>query len=207
MRRATPSTQLVTVLFTDIVSSTDIAREVGDRRWRALVAAHHWIVRQALKRHQGKELDTAGDGFFATFPRPAEAIRCACEVSESVREFGLEIRAGLHLGEAEVMGPKVGGLAVNTGARIMGLGKAGEVLVSATVRDAVAGKDIGFADHGVHQLKGSTATSTSSTSWHSTGSRGSVRSTLPRQLDAASARSRRPGLGAGGGPSRRQAWR
>ena len=154
MRRATPSTELVTVLFTDIVSSTDIAREVGDRRWRALVAAHHGIVRQALKRYHGKELDTAGDGFFATFSRPAEAIRCACDVSEAVREFGLEIRAGLHLGEAEVMGPKVGGLAVNTGARIMALGKAGEVLVSATVRDAVAGKDIGFADHGIHQLKG-----------------------------------------------------
>ena len=154
MRRSAPSTELVTVLFTDIVSSTDIAREVGDRRWRALVAAHHGIVRQALKRHQGRELDTAGDGFFATFPRPAEAIRCACEVSEAVREFGLEIRAGLHLGEAEVMGPKVGGLAVNTGARIMALGKAGEVLVSATVREAVAGKDIAFADHGVHQLKG-----------------------------------------------------
>ena len=142
------------MLFTDIVSSTEIAGEVGDRRWRELVAAHHAIVRRALKRHHGRELDTAGDGFFAVFTKPADAIRCANDVSEDVRELGLEIRAGIHLGEAEVMGPKVGGLAVNTGARIMSVGKAGEVLVSATVRDAVAGKEIAFADHGIHELKG-----------------------------------------------------
>jgi class 3 adenylate cyclase len=154
MPRASVTTELVTVLFTDIVSSTQIATEVGDKRWRALVAAHHGLVRQALKRYRGRELDTAGDGFFATFPRPADAIRCACEVAEGVRQFGLEIRAGLNLGEAEIMGGKVGGIVVNTGARIMAIGTAGEVLVSSTVRDAVAGKGIGFADHGVHQLKG-----------------------------------------------------
>src|SRR4051794_39297358 len=154
MPRASVTTELVTVLFTDIVSSTQIASEVGDKRWRAFVAAHHGLVRQALKRHRGRELDTAGDGFFATFPRPADAIRCACEVAEGVRQFGLEIRAGLNLGEAEIMGGKVGGIVVNTGARIMAIGTAGEVLVSSTVHDAVAGKGIGFADHGVHQLKG-----------------------------------------------------
>ena len=153
MRRGAP-TQLVTVLFTDIVSSTEIAREVGDRGWRDLVAAHHRIVRRELKRSHGREQDTAGDGFFAVFARPAEAIRCAVEISDGVRELGLEIRAGLHLGEAEVMGPKVGGVAVNTAARIMALGKAGEVLVSATARDAVAGKGIVFVSHGAHQLKG-----------------------------------------------------
>lgn len=141
-------------MFTDIVSSTEIAEEVGDRHWRALIAAHHDLVRQALRRHSGRELDTAGDGFFAVFAKPADAIRCAVDVSQGVREFGLEIRAGLHLGEAEVIGDKVGGVAVNTGARIMSLGEAGEVLVSATVRDAVAGKGIVFVDHGIHQLKG-----------------------------------------------------
>jgi class 3 adenylate cyclase len=119
MPRGTPTTELVTALFTDIVRSTEIAGEVGDGRWRELVAAHHALVRERLKRHHGREQDTAGDGFFATFSRPAEAIRCAIEISEGVRELGLEIRAGLHLGEAEVMGPKVGGVAVNTAARIM----------------------------------------------------------------------------------------
>lgn len=97
MRRARAATELVTVLFTDIVSSTAIAQELGDRRWRALVAAHHDLVRQALRRYRGRELDTAGDGFFAAFSKPADAIRCAVDVSEGVREFGLEIRAGLHL--------------------------------------------------------------------------------------------------------------
>jgi class 3 adenylate cyclase len=154
MRRTRATTELVTVLFTDIVSSTRIAEEVGDRRWRELVDAHHGLVRQALRRHNGRELDTAGDGFFAAFSKPADAIRCAVEVSDGVHEFGLEIRAGLHLGEAEIMGEKVGGVAVNTGARIMSLGTSGEVLVSATIRDAVAGKDIVFVDHGVHTLKG-----------------------------------------------------
>ena len=154
MRRASPRTELVAVLFTDIVASTEIAREVGDRGWASLVGAHHRIVRAGLRRHGGRELDTAGDGFFAVFPRPAEAVRSAVEISNGVRGLGLEIRAGIHLGEAEVMGSKVGGAAVNTAARIMSLAGAGEVLVSRTVRDAIAGKGIGFEDRGVHPLKG-----------------------------------------------------
>ena len=148
------SSVLVTVLFTDIVGSTEIAAEVGDRRWRDLVQRHHAVVRRELKRSGGKELDTAGDGFFASFDRPAEAIRCACRISDEVRELGLEIRAGLHLGEAEVLENKVGGIAVNVGARVMGVAKGGEVLVSSTLRDAVAGSGFAFADHGSHRLKG-----------------------------------------------------
>jgi class 3 adenylate cyclase len=145
---------LVTVLFTDIVGSTEIAAELGDRRWRDLVQRHHAVVRRELKRAGGRELDTAGDGFFASFDRPAQAIRCACAISDEVRELGVEVRAGLHLGEAEVLEGKVGGIAVNVGARVMGVGKAGEVLVSSTLRDAVAGSGFDFADHGAHRLKG-----------------------------------------------------
>lgn len=148
------STVLVTVLFTDIVGSTEIAADVGDRRWRDLVQRHHAVVRRELKRFGGKELDTAGDGFFASFDRPAEAIRCACAISDEVRELGLEIRAGLHLGEAEVLENKVGGMAVNVGARVMGVAKGGEVLVSSTLHDAVVGSGFAFADHGTHRLKG-----------------------------------------------------
>jgi class 3 adenylate cyclase len=148
------SSVLVTVLFTDIVGSTEIAAELGDRRWRDLVQRHHAVVRRELKRAGGKELDTAGDGFFASFERPADAIRCACAISNEVRELGLEIRAGLHLGEAEVLESKVGGIAVNVGARVMGVAKGGEVLVSSTLRDAVAGSGFAFADHGSHRLKG-----------------------------------------------------
>jgi class 3 adenylate cyclase len=145
---------LVTVLFTDIVGSTQIAAELGDRRWRDLVQRHHALVRRELKRSGGRELDTAGDGFFARFDRPATAIRCACAISDAVRDLGIEIRAGLHLGEAEVVDGKVGGIGVNVGARVMGVGEGGEVLVSSTLRDAVAGSGFDFADHGVHELKG-----------------------------------------------------
>jgi len=145
---------LVTVLFTDIVGSTEIGAELGDRKWRDLVRRHHAIVRRELKRFGGRELDTAGDGFFARFDRPADAIRCACAISDGVRELGIEIRAGLHLGEAEVLEHKVGGVAVNVGARVMGVAKGGEVLVSSTLRDAVAGSGFAFADHGTHRLKG-----------------------------------------------------
>ena len=148
------SSVLVTVLFTDIVGSTEIAGELKDRRWRDLVQRHHAVVRRELKRAGGRELDTAGDGFFARFDRPAEAIRCACRISDEVRELGLEIRAGLHLGEAEVLEGKVGGFAVNVGARVMGVAKGGEVLVSSTLRDAVSGSGFDFADHGTHRLKG-----------------------------------------------------
>jgi class 3 adenylate cyclase len=145
---------LVTVLFTDIVGSTGIAAELGDRRWRDLVQRHHAVVRRELKRAGGRELDTAGDGFFASFDRPAQAIRCACAISDGVRELGVEIRAGLHLGEAEVLEGKVGGIAVNVGARVMGAAEGGEVLVSSTLHDAVAGSGFAFADHGSHRLKG-----------------------------------------------------
>ena len=145
---------LVTVLFTDIVGSTEIAAELGDKRWRDLVRRHHAIVRQELKRFRGRELDTAGDGFFTRFDRPADAIRCACAISDGVRELGIEIRAGIHVGEAEVFEHKVGGIAVNVAARVMGVAKGGEVLVSSTLRDAVAGSGFAFADHGTHRLKG-----------------------------------------------------
>jgi class 3 adenylate cyclase len=147
-------TVLVTVLFTDIVGSTEIAGELGDRRWRDLVQAHHAIVRRELKRFRGRELDTAGDGFFARFERPADAVRCACAISDAVRELGVEIRAGLHLGEAEVLDGKVGGITVNVGARVMGVGNGGEVLVSSTLRDALVGSGFEFADHGLHRLRG-----------------------------------------------------
>jgi class 3 adenylate cyclase len=141
-------------MFTDIVGSTEIAAELGDRRWRDLVGRHHAIVRRELKRFRGRELDTAGDGFFARFDRPADAIRCACAVSDRVRELGIEIRAGIHVGEAEVFEHKVGGIAVNVAARVMGVAEGGEVLVSSTLRDAVAGSGFAFADHGTHRLKG-----------------------------------------------------
>jgi len=145
---------LVTVLFTDIVGSTEIAAELGDKRWRDLVRRHHAVVRRELKQFRGRELDTAGDGFFARFDRPADAIRCACAISDGVRELGIEIRAGIHVGEAEVFEHKVGGIAVNVAARVMGVAKGGEVLVSSTLRDSVAGSGFAFADHGTHRLKG-----------------------------------------------------
>jgi class 3 adenylate cyclase len=154
MSRRRELSVLVTVLFTDIVGSTEIAAELGDRRWRDLVGRHHAIVRRELKRFRGRELDTAGDGFFARFERPADAIRCACAVSDEVRELGIEIRAGIHVGEAEVFEHKVGGIAVNVAARVMGVAEGGEVLVSSTLRDAVAGSGFAFADHGTHRLKG-----------------------------------------------------
>jgi class 3 adenylate cyclase len=145
---------LATVLFTDIVDSTTRAVELGDARWRDLVSEHHARVRRALVAHRGVELDTAGDGFFASFDGPARAVRCACAVRESVRDLGLEIRAGLHTGECERIDGKVGGVAVITGARIAALGEAGDVLVSSTVRDLVAGSGIVFEERGLHALKG-----------------------------------------------------
>jgi class 3 adenylate cyclase len=154
MSRRRELSVLVTVLFTDIVGSTEIAAELGDRRWRDLVRRHHAVVRRELKRFRGRELDTAGDGFFARFDRPADAIRCACAISDGVRELGIEIRAGIHVGEAEVLERKVGGIAVNVAARVMGVAKGGEVLVSSTLRDAAAGSGFAFADHGTHRLKG-----------------------------------------------------
>jgi class 3 adenylate cyclase/alpha-beta hydrolase superfamily lysophospholipase len=145
---------LSTVLFTDIVGSTEKAAELGDRQWAELVASHHALVRRHLDRFRGRELDTAGDGFFATFDGPARAIRCARAISDSVRQLGLEVRAGLHTGECEVIGDKLGGIAVNIGARVAALAKPSEVLVSSTVKDLVAGSGIGFEERGTVELKG-----------------------------------------------------
>ncbi len=151
---AEPETVLSTVLFTDIVGSTERAAKVGDRRWAELVASHHALVRRLLDRFRGRELDTAGDGFFASFDGPARGIRCARAIIESVRELGLEVRAGLHTGECELIGDKLGGIAVNIGARVASEAGAGEVLVSSTVKDLVAGSGIRFADRGTVELKG-----------------------------------------------------
>lgn len=149
-----PDRVLATVLFTDIVGSTARAAEVGDRAWRGIVEDHHAIVRAQLARHRGREVDTAGDGFFASFDGPARAIRCASAISEGVRTLGLEIRAGLHTGECELVDGKVGGIAVAIGARVAAQAGAGEVLVSSTVKDLVAGSGIAFEDRGSAELKG-----------------------------------------------------
>ena len=151
---AEPDRVLVTVLFTDIVDSTRLASEVGDRRWRELIEAHHASVRRELARFRGTEVDTAGDGFFATFDGPARAIRCAVAITQAVRLIGLEIRAGVHTGEVERTDRNVAGLAVHVGARVAALGGAGEILASGTVHDLVAGSGIEFADRGMHDLKG-----------------------------------------------------
>jgi class 3 adenylate cyclase len=149
-----PDRVLATVLFTDIVGSTRRAHELGDRRWRELLEQHHVVVRRALERFQGREVDTAGDGFLATFDGPARAIRCAREIADGLRDVGLEVRAGLHTGECELLGEKVTGVAVHTGARVASLAQPGEVLVSSTVKDLVAGSGIEFEERGVHELKG-----------------------------------------------------
>jgi class 3 adenylate cyclase len=144
----------VTILFTDLVGSTVRATELGDRKWRELLEQHHAAVRRELERFRGRELDTAGDGFFATFDGPARAIRCARAIVEAVQPLGLEVRAGLHTGEVELLDGKVAGIAVNIGARIAARAAASEVLVSGTVRGLVAGSGIAFADRGVAELKG-----------------------------------------------------
>jgi len=145
---------LATVLFTDIVGSTERAGELGDQAWKALVERHHATVRACLVRHRGKEIDTAGDGFFATFDGPARAVRCAEEIVEAVGALGLRVRAGLHTGEVETIDGKAGGLAVIIGARVGALAGAGEVLASSTVRDLASGSGLRFDDRGEHELKG-----------------------------------------------------
>ncbi|HET8556539.1 MAG TPA: adenylate/guanylate cyclase domain-containing protein [Gaiellaceae bacterium] len=145
---------LATVLFTDIVDSTRRAVELGDRRWRQLLNTHDAAVRRELERFRGREVDTAGDGFFATFDGPARAVRCAISIGDAVRELGLDLRAGIHTGECELDGSKVRGIAVHTGARVASLAAPGEVLVSRTVKDLVAGSGLDFVDRGVHELKG-----------------------------------------------------
>ena len=149
-----PDRVLATVLFTDIVDSSQTAAELGDRAWRALLEQHHALVRQRLMRFRGVEVDTAGDGFLASFDGPARAISCACAIVDGVRDLGLDVRAGLHTGECELVDGKVAGVAVHTGARVAALAAPGEVLVSSTVKDLVAGSGLAFRDQGSHQLKG-----------------------------------------------------
>jgi class 3 adenylate cyclase len=152
--RTEPDRVLATVLFTDIVGASARAAEVGDRAWRELLERHHELIRRQLARFRGREVDTAGDGFFASFDGPARAIRCACAVVDSMAELGLEVRAGLHTGECELIDDKVAGIAVHTGARVASRAQPGEVLVSSTVKDLVAGSGLAFEDRGAHELKG-----------------------------------------------------
>lgn len=149
-----PETVLATILFTDIVGSTARAAELGNRAWADLVQRHHALVRAQLDQFRGRELDTAGDGFFAAFDGPIRAIRCATAIDDTVRDLGLEVRAGLHTGECESVGKKLAGLAVNIGARVASQAQPGEVLVSSTVKDLVAGSGLSFRDRGAHELKG-----------------------------------------------------
>ena len=146
--------RLVTVLFTDIAGSTERAAELGDTQWRRLLDAHNRTMRRLLKRHHGREVDTAGDGFFATFQQPAHAIDCALELIEALRPIGVHIRAGVHMGEVDVLGSKVTGMSVHIGARLMSLAATDQVVVSSTVRDLMSGSDLPFVDGGVHRLKG-----------------------------------------------------
>jgi class 3 adenylate cyclase len=149
-----PDRVLATVLFTDIVGSTERAAKVGDRRWRDLLEEHNAVVRRALARFRGREVDTAGDGFLATFDGPARAIRCARAIVDEVRGLDLEVRAGLHTGECELVSEGIRGIAVHIGARVAAQAGPGEILVSSTVKDLVAGSGIEFEDRGAHVLKG-----------------------------------------------------
>jgi pimeloyl-ACP methyl ester carboxylesterase len=151
---AEPDRVLATVLFTDIVGATATAAALGDRGWRDVLQAHHTAVRRELARFRGREIDTAGDGFLAAFDGPARAVRCACAIRDAVAAVGVPIRAGLHTGECEVIGDKLGGLAVHIGARVAAAAPATEVWVSSTVKDLVAGSGLRFADRGLHTLKG-----------------------------------------------------
>jgi class 3 adenylate cyclase len=145
---------LSTVLFSDIVGSTEQAAAVGDRRWREVLDQHDAVVSRQIDIHRGQLIKATGDGVLATFDGPARAILCGCELRDSLRPLGVDIRVGLHTGEIELRGADIGGIAVHIGARIAGVANAGEVLVSRTVTDLVAGSGIEFADHGLHQLKG-----------------------------------------------------
>jgi len=149
-----PDRVLATVLFTDVVGSTELATRLGDRAWRDLLGRHHAAVRRELMRWRGREVDTAGDGFLATFDGPARAIRCAVAAVDAVRGLGIEIRAGVHTGEVEVSNGDLRGIAVHIGSRVSGIAGPGEVLVSRTVADLVAGSGIVLAEHGEHELRG-----------------------------------------------------
>jgi class 3 adenylate cyclase len=145
---------LATVMFTDIVNSTSRAAELGDRNWRALLDRHHGAVRQQLSRFRGQQIKNLGDGVLATFDGPARGVRCACAIVDAVRSLGIQVRAGLHAGECEMLGDDVGGIAVHIGSRVAALAGAEEVLVSSTVKDLVAGSGLRFGDRGKQSLKG-----------------------------------------------------
>jgi class 3 adenylate cyclase len=145
---------LATILFTDIVGSTEQAALLGDRKWCELLEGHYQLARRELARFRGREIDTAGDGLFAAFDGPARAVRCAEAIGAAARLLSIEIRAGLHTGEVEVIGDKIGGIAVHIGARVASQAGPGEVLVSSTVKDLVAGSGLRFQDRGAHALKG-----------------------------------------------------
>jgi class 3 adenylate cyclase len=151
---AEPDRVLTTVLFTDVVRSTERAASLGDRQWRDLLTRHHDMVRRELTAFRGREIDTAGDGFLASFDGPARAIRAATTITEKVKLMGLEIRAGLHTRECEIIGAKLTGIAVHIGARVAALAAPGEVLVSSTVKDLVAGSGLRFRERGAHELRG-----------------------------------------------------
>jgi len=153
-RASEPDRALATILFTDIVGSTETAARLGDRGWRDLLERHDAAVRRELAVHRGCEVKTTGDGFLATFDGPARAIRCACAIRDELPRIGVEVRAGIHTGEVELLGDDVAGLAVNIGARVGSLADGGEVLVSSTVRELVVGSGIEFVDRGSHELKG-----------------------------------------------------
>jgi class 3 adenylate cyclase len=145
---------LATVLFTDIVGSTEKAASLGDRRWRVLLDNHHATIRRNMVRFRGHEVKTTGDGILATFDGPARGVRCACAIADEIRSLGIEVRAGLHTGECEMSDNDVGGIAVHIAARVAALAGPGEVLVSGTVKDLVAGPGLRFGDRGSQSLKG-----------------------------------------------------
>jgi class 3 adenylate cyclase len=147
-------TILSTVMFTDIVGSTQKQASLGDHGWKRLIERHHILIREALERWRGVEIDTSGDGFYASFDGPARAIRCALDVCRLVRDLGIEIRAGVHTGECELINNKVGGIAVSIGTRVAALARPSQVLVSQTVKDLTAGSGLIFEDFGEHELKG-----------------------------------------------------
>jgi class 3 adenylate cyclase len=152
--RPEPDRMLATVMFTDVVGSTEHATRMGDRQWRELLTGYYAAVRKELSAFRGREVNTAGDGLLATFDGPARAIRCACAICERVKPLGLQVRTGVHSGECELIGDDVGGIAVHIGARVASSANPDEVLVSSTVRDLVAGSGIKFTDRGTHTLKG-----------------------------------------------------
>lgn len=149
-----PERVLATVLFTEIVGSTQRAAQLGDNEWRDVLEAHHLLARTQISRHRGHEIDTQGDGFFASFDGPARAVLCAQAIQSSVEELGLHVRAGVHTGECELIDDKLGGMGVVIGARIGALAGPDEVLVSSTVKDLVAGSGLSFEDRGEQVLKG-----------------------------------------------------